>query len=134
MPNDEEHLRLLSIFHYVVGGLAGLFALFPIFYLLLGLLFVSSPEIFSGEGAPPPAMLGWIFVIMGVLAIVVGLIFALLIIICGHFLAKRKHRLFCLVMAGVECIFVPFGTVLGAFTIVVLMRESAQMLFADGRA
>jgi hypothetical protein len=28
MTRDEEHLRLLSIFHYVVGGLAGLFALF----------------------------------------------------------------------------------------------------------
>ena len=34
---DEEHLRLLSIFHYVVAGLAGLFALFPPIHLLVGL-------------------------------------------------------------------------------------------------
>jgi hypothetical protein len=33
------------------------------------------------------------------------------------------------VMAGVECIFAPFGTVLGVFTIIVLMRESVKQLF-----
>jgi hypothetical protein len=32
-------------------------------------------------------------------------------------------------MAGVECIFMPFGTVLGAFTLVVLLRESVKQLF-----
>ena len=37
MNQDEEHLNLLSIFHYVAGGLAGLFAFFPIFHLIFGL-------------------------------------------------------------------------------------------------
>jgi hypothetical protein len=40
MKQDEEHLRLLSIFHYVVAGLAALFALFPIFHLILGLFMI----------------------------------------------------------------------------------------------
>ena len=31
MAQDDEHLRLLSIFHYVVAGMAALFAMFPIF-------------------------------------------------------------------------------------------------------
>jgi hypothetical protein len=34
-----------------------------------------------------------------------------------------------MVMAGVECIFSPFGTVLGIFTIFVLMRESVKQMF-----
>lgn len=38
--------------------------------------------------------------------------------------------MYCLVMAGIECMFMPFGTVLGVFTIIVLMRESVQKLFA----
>ncbi len=41
----------------------------------------------------------------------------------------HRRRLFCLVVAGVECAFMPFGTVLGVFTIAVLMRESVKELF-----
>jgi hypothetical protein len=29
MNQDDEQLRLLAIFHYVVAGVAGLFSLFP---------------------------------------------------------------------------------------------------------
>jgi hypothetical protein len=36
----------------------------------------------------------------------------------------------CFAMAGVECIFMPFGTVLGVFTILVLNRQSVKELFA----
>ncbi len=38
MDQDLEHLRLLSIFHYVVGGIAGLFACFPCIHLVLGII------------------------------------------------------------------------------------------------
>ena len=130
MTQDEEHLRLLSIFHYVVGGLAGLFAEFPIFHLIFGLFFILAPEKFAGKGEPPPAFLGWLFVIFGVVFITIGWTFAALILTAGRFLARRKHYLFCLTMAGVECLFMPFGTVLGVFTIIVLIREPVKQLFA----
>jgi len=32
-------------------------------------------------------------------------------------------------MAGIECLFMPFGTVLGVFTIMVLMRDPVKQLF-----
>ena len=38
MTRDEEHLRLLSIFHYVVAGLSGFFSLFAGIYILMGVL------------------------------------------------------------------------------------------------
>jgi hypothetical protein len=34
-----------------------------------------------------------------------------------------------LAIAGIECIFIPFGTVLGVFTIIVLMRPTVKELF-----
>jgi hypothetical protein len=129
MTQDEEQLKLLSIFHYVVGGVAALFALFPIFYLVFGLFFLLAPEQLAGDGQPPPAFLGWFFVIFAAFLITVGWVFAAFVITAGRFLAKRKHHLFCLVVAGIECIFMPFGTVLGAFTIIVLMRASVKQLF-----
>jgi hypothetical protein len=129
MNQDSEHLRLLSIFHYVVGGLAGLFALFPLFHLAFGLFIILAPEKFNGNTDAPPAFLGWLFVGLAATFITFGWTFAALVITAGRFLAKRKRYLFCLVIAGVECVFMPFGTVLGVFTIVVLSRESVKQMF-----
>jgi hypothetical protein len=134
MTQDEEHLRLLSIFHYLVGGIAGLFALLPLIHVALGLFMIFAPRAFAGKGQPPPPFLGWLIVILASGVIVLGWIFAALIFTAGRFLAKRKHCLFCLVMAGIECIFTPFGTVLEVFTIIVLNREPVKALFATARS
>lgn len=40
--------------------------------------------------------------------------------------------MFCLIMAGIACLFMPFGTVLGVFTIVVLTRESVREMISLG--
>jgi uncharacterized membrane protein len=132
MNQDEEHLRLLSIFHYVVAGLAALFALFPIIHLVIGLIFIFAEPRFERHGEAPADAIGWIFVIFSSVIILTGWVFATFVLINGRFLAKRKNHMFCLVMAGIECIFMPFGTVLGVFTILVLMRESVKKLFAAG--
>jgi hypothetical protein len=134
MKQDEEHLKLLSIFHYIVGGMAGLFAMFPIIHFILGLVFILAPGKFESEGEPPPAFIGWFFVIFAGMFIAAGWAFAACVITAGRFLARRRHYLFCLVMAGIECIFMPFGTVLGVFTIIVLMRESTKKLFSANKA
>ena len=131
---DEEQLKLLSVFHYVVGGLAALFALFPILHLIIGLFLIFAPVAPDGKGGPPPACIGWIFVIIAAVIIILGWIFAAFVLTAGRFLAKRKHYMFCFVMGAVECMFMPFGTVLGAFTIIVLMRESVKNLFAANQS
>jgi hypothetical protein len=130
MKQDEEHLRLLSIFHYVVAGLAGLISLFPIIHLIIGLIFVFASHHVTSNGELPPAFIGWIFVILAATFITLGWIMAALILTTGRFLARRKHYQFCLVMAGIECLFMPFGTILGVFTILVLVRESVKPLFS----
>ena len=129
MKQDEEHLRLLSIFHYVVAGLAALFALFPIFHLVFGIFMIVASGKFTGNGQPPPAFIGWIFVIFASVFIILGWTFAAFVLTAGRFLAGRKHHTFCLVIAAIECLFMPFGTVLGVFTIVTLVRESVKSLF-----
>ncbi|HUO85419.1 MAG TPA: hypothetical protein VM534_09930, partial [Thermoanaerobaculia bacterium] len=76
-----------------------------------------------------PRFIGWIFACVASLLIVFGLTFAACILTMGRFLEQRKHHTFCLVMAGVECLFMPFGTVLGVFTIIVLSRPSVKAMF-----
>lgn len=42
-PNqDEQYLQILSIFHFVVGGLTALFACFPIFHLAISFAWSSA--------------------------------------------------------------------------------------------
>lgn len=129
MNQDNEHLRLLAIFHYVLAGVTGLISLFPLLHLAAGLFLIFGTKYFKGPGEPPPPIVGWFFVIAASVFIVLGLTFAILILSNGRCIAKRKRYTFCQVMACVECLFMPFGTVLGVFTLVVLSRESVKMLF-----
>ena len=39
------------------------------------------------------------------------------------------HYTFCFVMAALACAFFPFGTILGIFTIVVLVRPGVKEMF-----
>jgi len=48
--------------------------------------------------------------------------------VAGRFTARQKHDTFCFVMACVECLFMPLGTVLGVFTILVLNRQGVKEL------
>lgn len=127
---DEQYLQILSIFHYVVGGLAALFACFPIFHLAMGL------GMLTGGFGPVPSddkfpfqLFGLMFVIIPLIIILCGWALAGAIIATGYFLSKRRKHTFCLVVAGVECIFMPFGTVLGVFTIILLVRPTVKALF-----
>lgn len=130
MTKDEEHLKLLSIFHYVVAGFAALFALFPVFHLAVGLAFILAPQQLGNNGNLPPPFFGWVFVIFAGTFILLGFVFAAFVLAAGRCLARRRRYMFCLVMAGVETLFMPFGTVLGVFTIIVLLREGVKSLFA----
>ena len=51
---------------------------------------------------------------------------AILNVISGVCLRARKGRTFSLVVAGINCLHIPLGTVLGVFTIVVLVRDSVR--------
>lgn len=126
---DAEQLRLLSIFHYVVGGLAALFACIPIIHLVIGLVMIFAPQTMGSGRNQPPAFMGWFFVVLGSCFILAGWAFATLVVVAGRFIARRKHYMFCFVMGCVECMFMPFGTVLGVFTLLVLNRQSVKELF-----
>ena len=136
MNGDEEHLQLLAIFHYVVAGLAALFSFFPLLYTTIGAIFIFAAR--HGTAKPgedlPPEFLGWIFAVLGALLFLIGIAMAVCILIAGRSLALRKRYSFILVMACIECLFIPFGTILGVFTIVVLSRESVRALFSKATA
>jgi len=140
MTHDEGHLRLLSIFHYVLGALAGLAGLFPLLPIidLTGVMNEISPNMGSTPEMEEPwlalNLTYWSAILVASAITVAAWIFTSLVIATGRFLSQRRHYRFCLAMAVIECIFQPFGTVLGLFTLIVLMRDSVKHLFSAGES
>ena len=126
---DAEHLRLLSVFHYVVAGMTALFSMIPFFHVAMGSAIVVGAFDNPDNGDPPPPFFGWFFIIFPGIFIVGGLALATCVAIAGRCLAKHTRYMYCLVMAAIECMFMPLGTVLGVFTIIVLVRPSTKELF-----
>jgi hypothetical protein len=110
------------------------FLFFPLLYTTVGAIFIFAAR--HGTAKPgedlPPEFLGWIFAVLGALLFLIGIAMAICILIAGRSIAHRKRYSFVLVMACIECLFNPFGTILGVFTIVVLPRESVKALFSTG--
>jgi thiol:disulfide interchange protein len=126
MSQDEQHLNLLAIFHFILGGMIALFACFPMIHMVVGILMLSG--MLDGEDAPPRA-LGILLIAIPAVFIFAGWVIAALVIVAGRKLRRRASWTFCMIVAGLECLFMPFGTALGVFTIVVLSRVSIKELF-----
>jgi hypothetical protein len=127
VDRDSEHLRMLSIFHYVLAGLNALMSCLFILYLVIGIALVIAGA-HADEGAPP-AIIGGIFIVMGLFALAIGLAVAALLFYAGRFLAQRRHHTYCFVIAILSLLSFPLGTALGVFTLVVLSRPSVKALF-----
>jgi hypothetical protein len=135
MNHDIEHLQLLAIFHYVVAGVAALCSFFPLLYSVMGgFLLYAAQHPGPNNQEPPPAFLGWIFIAVGAVFFLAGIAMAICILIAGRSLALRKRYSFALVMGCIECLFIPFGTILGVFTIIVLSREPVKLSFSGTQA
>ncbi|MCL1525447.1 hypothetical protein [Xanthomonas nasturtii] len=136
IADDVQHLKLLSIFHYVLAGITGLFSLFPLIHLFMWLAIVTGQlpmQGSNGEAAPDELRLfGWFFVVFAAALILCGLMLAGFMAYAGRCIAQRRRHLLCLIVAGISCSFMPFGTVLGVFTLVTLLRPQVKALFGAG--
>jgi hypothetical protein len=126
---DVEHLRLLSIFYYVDAGLQALSFFWGMVWLAVGILLALRPESWGAHAEPPPAVIGLVITALGIVVTLMGLALAVCLFFAGRMLSQRRRRLFCLIVAGINCIFVPIGTVLGVCTLLVLIRPSVKALF-----
>lgn len=128
---DADHLRLLHVFHFVLAG----FAVIGIGFLLLHYTFIQvligNPELWKSQrgGSPPSAqilpILKWFYLFVGMVILTGGIGN----LISGLFIRGRRCRTFSLIMAGYNCIQFPFGTLLGVFTFVILLRDSVKEIY-----
>lgn len=126
--DDLSHLKILAICFYVKAGLVALTALFFSIYIIMGLV-VLSIDAPRKASEPPPELLGGIFVGVGVIFMAIFFVLAGLAFWAGRSISKRQNYTFIMIVAGLMCLSMPLGTILGVFTIIVLLRESVKPLF-----
>jgi hypothetical protein len=139
---DAEHLRTLVICHYIKAGLTLIMSAFiPLHYAIIRMVFTNPEFTMSMKeaqkgGQPMPfdpqqffALFQWFYVIAGVFMLAA----IILTVISGRFIQRRVNRTFSIVIAGFLCLFFPFGTILGIFTIIVLTKESVMRLYDEAK-
>lgn len=133
---DADHLRLLSIFHFIGAGLAILALGFLSIHYLFFHAFMGNPDMWKNQkGAVPPpkeffAIFKWFYIVFGAWFAASAVANSL----SGLFLSRKRNRTFSLIVAGFNCIHIPLGTVLGVFTIIVLLRPSVCELYEPNQS
>lgn len=133
IDRDEEHLRLLKLGYYVLAGITGLFSFFPaVAFGILGGIFSSGaiPVSQQSGGKGDPRVFGTIMLVFAAFAFVAGALGSLAAFITARGLRDHRRRTFCFVVAICTCLYVPWGTLIGVCTILVLNRPSVKMLFS----
>src|SRR4051812_35376209 len=106
---DRDHLKILAICHHALAALVFFFGAFFALYLVIGIAVIAEAPAQPARNGPPPEFIGWIFV--GFAS--VGLLFywglAAALVASGGYLTSQRYRTFCLVVAGVSCLFQPLG-------------------------
>ena len=132
VPNeDAEHLRKLSVAHYIYAALQGFFVLFGLTFFGLALAMIAQPEWFQGS-EPPPVLTSAVFMGIGLAISVASIGFAFCTFKAGKALLARQHYSYCMGLAAFNCLWMPLGTILGIFTLIVLSRPTVKAMF--GRA
>jgi succinate dehydrogenase/fumarate reductase cytochrome b subunit len=131
---DEEHLRLLSLFHYIAGGIT-LFVSFILLFQFL-LLFVFWEGLMQQYGEyrytisnELDATFLTIFFYLWLVILLFVVTFGILEILSGRFIKLRKRRTFSFIIAIINLLSIPYGTLLGIMTIIVLSRNSVKEIY-----
>jgi hypothetical protein len=137
---DNEHIKLLTIFHYVMSGLYTLGACLSSLYVLMAFFFMRipmTPPPGSGRTGPTPQdlkmleMMSWMWGIMGGIGGLISISMAIASFMSGKYLSSRTRPTFIFIVACIQCIAFPMGTALGIFTILVLQRPSVRNSFGQ---
>ena len=141
---DAEHLSILVTCHYVAAVLVALFSCMFLMHVAIGVMMIHYPATFNsmmqpGPGGqhvpvqPFPFNPGYFFATAGIIAVLTGWTTAALTAYAGRSLKRRRHYVFVLIIAAVNCALMnPISTALGVFSLIVLLRPTVKLLF-EGR-
>lgn len=126
--NFHERFKLLAVFHYVLAAMMALCGCFPLLYVVIGVM-IFAETLGSKNPNDPPPEIGLLFAGFGAAISMVTWALAAAVAACGYYLHVQRHYLFCMIVAAIETLNMPFGTALGVFTIVTLADKQGKAMF-----
>jgi hypothetical protein len=131
VEKDRQHLRVLSIFWYILAGLYAFAGAAMGVYIVFGVMIVAGSAPTRGGSSGPD--LGYFLLALGIGCLLFYGVYAYLAYLTGRSLVEYRRRKLIFGMAIALCIIGGLlGIVLGVFTIVVLSRDSVKEQFARG--
>jgi hypothetical protein len=122
------NLRLLSILYYVYGGLIMFTGVAMLVFVLVGrMIATGAMELEDGSEVPP--WLGALFAGMGWGLFLVFLIWGMVNVACGRWIAGQRNRTASQVVAGINCLNMPLGLALGIFTFITLNNAEVKQAY-----
>ena len=110
-PAAEDVFKRLSNLHMLMGSILVIASLLHLFACFLVAL--SDNPAYSPTGFTPRfAAAGGSFLVLGVATVV-----------SGRMIRSRRHRTFSSMVAALDCVFIPFGTVFGVYAIRTMQRK-----------
>lgn len=125
-------LKALSIGHYIQGGIMAFYSLVALAYGAFVATIVTKVGA-AGQQQLPDGILAILSIVFSAVLFASAL-YTLCIFLAARWLGRRQHILFIQIVSGLNCLFIPYGTVLGVFTLVVLARPQAKLLFSGPAA
>ncbi|MGB0135366.1 hypothetical protein [Dokdonella sp.] len=130
---DAEHLRLLSLGYVFSGVMTALFSLMGLLYAGIGLFmnhfFAGIAQDSAKPVDVPPEFVGTIIGVFGGVFFLVVAALALAKFWAASRIRQRRSRIAVQVIAAITCFGIPYGTVLGVCTFMVLGRNSVVGMF-----
>jgi hypothetical protein len=125
MTHDESNLHLLAILYYFAAGLFAVLLVVALLCLAAGILAMLG---LLGGGSSAPVV-GIVLIAAAVAGILVNVGAGTIFYLAGGCIERCCHYNFCVVAAGVSCLFFPPGAILGVYSLSVLMRPSVRQKF-----
>lgn len=131
-----ERFRLLAIGYYISGAIGCVLVSFLLihFAMVLGFSFIpesawDTTKSGTSSSEPPPVIV--FKIIAGILGAIIlaGWTLGGLTIYAGRCIARRKSRTFVLIMAALNCLWIPYGTLLGVVSLIFLTSPDAKNSF-----
>lgn len=126
-------LRLLSIGYYIQAGIAAFYTLMMLGYSAFATAIFANILKTAGESSQqniPPAVLSIISILLAIV-LALACAYTICLFLAGYWLRHFRNLLFIQIVAAFGCLAIPYGTVLGIFTFMVLQRPGAKQLFSS---
>jgi predicted Zn finger-like uncharacterized protein len=117
--NSYKALTVLTLLAFILGG---------IFFIYASIQTIKIVNMWMIDFSDNPAEAS---LTMMIFSIIFSWFKALVPILLGYFVSKRKQLHFSQVLSGILCIFIPFGTIVGIISFVILLRKPVKQQFSS---